>query len=102
MDKSTIKYLVELTPDKRLIAGMMVVISVLFSSLGLEMYNFSKYRYKKEEQVIKMQVDYDSKITDVYSKYLDLQFRRGDSLDAKIREADKTIEDVLKLLNRKK
>lgn len=91
-----------LTPDQRLIAGMMVVISFLISYLGVKEYKFSEYRLQNEAQKLKMETDCGNKVVDLWTQIVLIQTRRADSLDAKLNENNKAMKEVLELLNKKK
>lgn len=68
MDK--IKWLTSLTPSQTLKAGMLIIIATEFSIIMEMAVSHDNYRTKKENEIIKIQIDRAQERIDFYTKLI--------------------------------
>lgn len=88
-----IKFLMGLTAESRLIAGMMFVIVFLASGWGLCGLNYSQYRDRKEKQISDMEREHAKETISFYNRLIEGQTRRDDKLDSVISKVEQTIKN---------
>jgi hypothetical protein len=87
-----IRYLMELSPDKRMVAGMLFIIVFLASGWGVTVYKYSNYRDKKEDQISKMERLHSIEVISFYNRIIEGQTKRQDRLDSALSQVKTIIE----------
>lgn len=87
-----IRYLMSMTPEKSLVAGMMIVISFLATGWGVTEYNYSKYRNTKEKQISDMERRFTLETISFYNRIIDGQTKRQDRLDSALSQVKQILE----------
>ena len=91
-----IRYLMELSPDKRMVAGMLFIIVFLASGWGVTVYKYSNYRDKKEDQISKMERLHSLEVISFYNRIIEGQTKRQDRLDSALSQVKTIIENSKK------
>lgn len=97
-----IQYLMNLTPEKRMVAGMMIIISFLVTERSIKEYKDSNYRNAKENQISEMQEKNAAKIITLYNKIIDGQTTRWDLMDSAVKQSSAAVKDVKAFLEKQK